>query len=437
MKLYIFTLSVIILFIGCGSDDTSKDKEVKVTTFDTVNTTTNTEVSKETKTTEPDTISKVNILREKSGLKKLSTNIILNDSALNHAKYLEINDKVGHDEISSDSGFTGENGSLRAIYSGYKSKNVSENVSVGQETEQKSLDGLMAAIYHRFGFLSFRINEIGYGMIDKSYVYNMGNTYLNTLCNSSSFEGTGEYYYDICNNKDFRIAKDIYDNAINKVIDSNPKYVIYPYPNQTDVDPVFYEETPDPLPSYGVSGYPISIEFNENDFSMDEFEIISFGLKDYYANNIELIEHNNGSTIMNSVNDFNEHFNNYQFAIFPKNRLNYNEIYNVEFSYKYKGVIDNITWSFRTKSLQNLIKYNNSSLDIALKTEYYIYLEPNDKNDLIKSYNTDCRYNNKGKLEIVSSLYDRNTLKINIKGTLVEYCDINIDDSKYVHLNIK
>jgi uncharacterized protein YkwD len=381
----------------------------------------------------------LNSLREKSDLNRLSVNNLLNSSSLNHSNYLVTNNISSHYEDSTKNGFTGYAPVDRTMYVNYKSRRVSENLSTGQATELLSLDGLMSAIYHRFGFLSLSIDEIGYGKKDKTYVYNMGNSNINTLCAKNNFTNNGRYYTNVCKDKDFKIEKSIYDNAIDTIINSNPAYVIYPYRNQKNVTPVFFEESPDPLPGYSVSGYPISIEFSSKDeFVLNKLVVKSFIIKDNNQVSLDLISHG-GSTIMKKDSDPNSKFSDLQFAIFPDKRLDYGKIYSVEFSYLYDDEIKNINWEFTTKNLDNLLTYLNADIankDIGLDKNYYLYFEPENITDVISSYSTNCSYASGGNVQIESSLYDKNTIKIKISGSLVQSCDLTINSSKTVKLNI-
>ena len=380
-------------------------------------------------------IDRLNQLRKDSGLTTLYINNLLTKSATNHANYLVENSLSGHYEDSNLSGYTGYAPVDRAIYVGYKSRYVSENLSVGQATEQLSLDGLMSAIYHRFGFLNFNINEIGYDKNSTTYVYNMGNSYLNDLCNDNNYTGSEAYYYNVCADESFRIESSTYLTNKNILIDKNPSYIIYPYKDETNIQPVFFEESPDPLPSYGVSGYPISIEFNSNDFNMSKMTIDSFTLEDSSGNSLELIEHNDSNTIMSKANDFNLHFTDTQFAIFPKNRLDFNSTYTANIDYTYDGVAQTINWQFKTTELTNLIIYEGDDLDIDLDTTYHIYFPPEDSNDTISSYSISCSYNSGGSVTPQMSIYDRNTVIINISGSDVNSCDLSLNGSHKVDLN--
>jgi uncharacterized protein YkwD len=462
-QLYNFIIIFILLvFVACDESDLEKFGEQNTTIENnntntiiennntntntisqTNNENTNTSLENNKTNTTIDIIKELNTLRTNSGLISLKTNKLLKQSSLNHTNYLVDINSSGHYETKNLSNFyTGDKPVDRTLNVGYKSRSVSENLSVGQATELLSLDGLMGAIYHRFGFLSFSIDEIGYAKDNKTYVYNMGNSYLNTLCNDNNFTSNGTYYKSVCQDESFRIEASVYESAKNGIINQNPKYVIYPYKNQKDVTPVFYEESPDPLPNHSVSGYPISVEFNENDFTMSGFILDSFTLRDANYNSIALIRYNDLSYVMTKENNaHSDHWSENQFAIFPEKRLDFNTTYSVELSYTHNSNSETINWDFTTKSLPNLIIYDNNSEDISLELDktYYIYFKPNSATETIDTFSISYSYNSPSDVIITKSIYDKNTLKLKLSGQSLLSAKIKLNGDVYDNkeINIK
>jgi len=291
----------------------------------------------------------LNILRQKCGMTTLKYNDILAKSAKNHAKYLVDNNLApGHYEDPGFLGFTGEWPLDRAIYAGYLSRKVSENLSAGDEDSNGSIDGLFSAIYHRFGFLDFSIDEVGVGAYENDnyyykaiFVYNMGNSLLNSLC-SQDFTINGAYYYNVCSDMNKNIPKENYDNAITSIEKQNPEVVFWPPKDYNDTPPVFYEESPDPLPDYSVSGYPISIQFNPYYYNPEDIEFLSFELQDSDGNLIDTI-------YMDKNSDPNDHFPDMAYAIFPKQRLDWNKKYYVKARFYINNDEKVFNWSFKTE----------------------------------------------------------------------------------------
>jgi len=415
---YKLTFIGVLLLQGCGSTSTTPQTQEDTTPI--ISTT------QKQHTQESNAITILNSIRKNVGLIPLIQNKLLNQSALNHAQYLDENNLSGHIEESSKIDFTGINPVDRTTYVGYKSQKILENVSVGQKDETASIDGLMGAIYHRNAFLAFDINVIGYGDKNKHYVYNMGNSKLNALCDKESFEGIGKYYTNVCSNAEFQVEYKSYNKALNSVALQNPSIIFYPYQNQQNVTPVFYEESPDPLPLQSVSGIPISVAFNKYDFNSSLLTLTKFELYNAKKESLELAFFNNGSSVLQQNNDLNNEFTPLQFAIFPKQRLDYNATYTASIQYTYKNKIFTKQWSFTTKALKNFIVYRNQTLYLTLAKTYFIYIKPLNENDTITHIGVKCSYQSGGDVNINTSLEDRNTIQLKVNGRGVESCTLSV-----------
>ena len=95
---------------------------------------------------------------------------------------------------------------------------------------------MFAAIYHRFGFLSPSIDEVGIGTTqdktdskNSAFVYVMGNSEFNRVCSFETFRGSGSYNYGVCRDKAHKIDPKVYKEVldVNKI--QNPKIIVYPY----------------------------------------------------------------------------------------------------------------------------------------------------------------------------------------------------------------
>jgi len=302
-----------------------------------------------------DGLNYLNQLRSSANMTLFSSNALLDDSAFNHSNYLMVNNTSGHYETETESDtFTGYYPFERAAYVGYKGiSTVSENIFSGDVDIYTSIDQLFSAIYHRFGFLSFDKNEVGIGVASSddydytsSFVYNMGNMDITLLCDGSS-QNSG--YKGWCLDPDFIIKLDDYLAAQNISRAANPELVVWPYDGQQDTIPVFFEESPDPLPECSVSGYPASIQFNEHYTS--NIEMISFKLY-----NSEDSEITNTEILTQATDPLNlaypeslPGFTAYQFALFPMDRLEWDSNYVAEFIYTEGDVEKEKIWGFKTK----------------------------------------------------------------------------------------
>jgi len=351
-------------------------------------------------------LSYLNKLRDGVGLIPLETNPKLANSAKNHANYLIQNGIIGHYEEIGKKGYTGEYGSNRAIYSGYKTSMVIENISNNNFNAKESIDGLMGAIYHRFGFLDFHIDEIGIGVeqgkTDKSqtaFVYDMGSHNLEEICQKKNSIKSGEYASNICADKSLKIEAKLFNHILDTNRKRNPKVISYPFNGQIDVPPAFYDELPDPLPNYSVSGFPISISFNDSYFR--DINMISFRLFD--NNGKEIKE----TIIYNHQTDPNRRLKKFEFALFPLKRLAWSSKYIVKATYKANGKLEKREWEFKTRDFKipfYQVSSNKNSFKIIRGEPAIFYFPPKSKRDILGSLKYPAT------LDI--TFIDKNTIKL-------------------------
>lgn len=362
----------------------------------------------------------LNQLRLRAGLTELRPNSLLETAALNHANYLANNNWRGHEENQGTPGFTGASPKDRTSYAGYRSLSVSENVSSGNYSSpgyQESIDGLMSAIYHRLGFLDLVNNEVGIGIAQNTqvtpaynaYVYNMGNADYNALCTRPpAFSGNGRYYYGICV-PEANIEGTAFDQATILTQGNNPKILQWPTDNDNDTPPAFFEEDPDPLPDYSVSGYPISIQFNP--LSYQSVQMVSFKLyRD--RDNTEI----QPTRLLTKQTDPNAKLTDLQFVLFPLSRLDWDTAYRVEAAYTSATGPETLSWQFKTRSLSVpifTIAGQGETLRVPLNSNFAVYLPPSNLATKIGAYHWTYSQG----MTIDSQFKDGNTLLISVAGS--------------------
>jgi len=376
----------------------------------------------------------LNDMRKQVGLIPLKSNKRLNRSALSHAKYLIINQKTGHYEQSHKKGYTGKTPSLRVKYTGYSSSLIKENVSINTKDNTSSIKNLMAAIYHRFTFLDFISEEIGIGhahtskrkSVKESYVYNLGSSTLSSLCNKY-FPLLNNHYYmqNTCSNTKKMIAMEVFKKTKMSIAKRNAKVVYYPYAGERNISPAFYNESPDPLPKYKVSGFPISVQFNPAYYQ--NIKLKKFSL--YTSQGKEIKK----TKILTAKNDPNHLFTKLEFALMPLARLEYAEKYTVIFEAKAGHKSIKKKWSFYTikpKGNYFRIAKHTQSIEVLSGTTIILYLVPSHRKDIIKSYTM--------KKGIKATFLDQNTLKILLpKRKYNSTLKIKFSNNKRLTLNIK
>lgn len=330
---------------------------------------------------------KVNEIREALGMNTLDSSEVLAKAAQAHADYLVRNHASAHSETEGFPGFTGKSPAERAIHAGYFSRMVLENLSTKNYDAESSVTGLFAAIYHRFAFLDVGIDEMGIGVAQErsdtknsAFVYDMGNSQLNRLCRMKVFSGSGKYVNGVCSNPKHPLPYRRFLKAKKEIKWLNPKVVFYPYDGQENVPPVFYEEVPDPLPDFEVSGFPVTVAFNDHFF--DHVTLRSFRL--FEEGGKEVVY----KRVLSKKSDPHGRLNGLQFALFPLKRLAYDTMYRAQIVYVYKGREIVKEWTFRTrKPEETLLRITKEHARVTLQRgkSYQLYFVPENGHDLLKN----------------------------------------------------
>jgi hypothetical protein len=237
----------------------------------------------------------------------------------------------------------------------------------------------MSAIYHRFGFYSFKHDEIGmFGLSDSDgdtgiYTFNMGTESFTEVCQRSSSlltANASSVVIKFCKDQSLEINKNIFNNILSTEYAKSADVVLYPYDGATEVPPVFYEEIPDPLANYSMSGNPLSIQFNPKITQAIENMSLSF-IEVGTVQEIEVI-------VVDKESDVNQLFDDHQYAFFPKERLKYNTSYQATFSYTIGGISKNSSTTFKTDTFSLpfiAATQTNQEEEIALEESFIIHFE--------------------------------------------------------------
>lgn len=360
----------------------------------------------------------VNDVRYGIGLHPLLDNSYLQKAAQHHSDYQTLNG-IGHYEQKGRPAFLGQRASDRVVALGYDLCSASENIAYARY-EKEGVENLMTAIYHRLAFLDYKIDAIGKASSklhnDKNsvYTYVMSNSLLSNECSRSTYANESPYYKKICKNpqqKMAKVTKDRIDKDLNRF---SPKYVLYPYKNQREVPPAFFEETPDPLPAYSMVGNPISIEFHPK-YAQQKIRVSSVTL-------VEVKNQENQPLLaLHKDNDPQHKLSNTQFVFYPKKRLNFNSKYEATLSYKIEdeSYIHTLKWQFATQILDNLLFIDKQTPSIRLKKNklYTLYFIPSVNAAKKKaSAKVEFAYSFFQGSEIVYEIVDSMTIQICLHG---------------------
>ncbi len=369
----------------------------------------------------------LNQIREQAGMIPFKWNPILQRSSANHAGYLSKNRIITHVQNPAKIGYTGAYPSDRALREGYHARIVTENHSTGDGDSLASVDGLMGAIYHRFGFLDFSKDEIGIAITKAdrgiNVVYNMGNTRLNRFCETAPTLREGHYYQDFCKQAK-RVAVNLVDKLEIQTKEKNPDIVVWPPKGGTEIPVVFYEEIPDPLPTLSVSGYPVSIQFNPVVYS--NVKLLSFKLFEQKQEGWVEVE---PFLTMQKSNDPNQKFSDGEFALFPLNRLEWGKEYQARARYQHDGRRFDYEWSFTTRKLSHplfKIAAEGESLRVTSDKTYYVYIPPGNNRPFIRQLGVESPYS----VQVNVDWEDRNTIRMSLSGHTCQPSRFQLDGGR-------
>lgn len=370
-----------------------------------------------------DVYSHLNQLRNSAGMTSLTKNDALEDAANNHANYLVNNNRFGHDETHALPGFTGVNAPDRANHALYYSRNIGEGIASGKD-DIEAIDNLFSAIYHRFSLMNPDFDEIGISGVTKNVsstvlVHNIANSDLNRHCQESQFVGPGAFYTNVCKN-DIKQATTLYDQTLENTNNRSDNIIVWPPVNGENIPPVFFEETPDPLPDYSVSGYPVSVQYNST--NSDEFILNAIYLYEDNTNNLIT-----DTRLLNSSTDPNQKFSENEYALFPLERLKWNTRYRVEMEFSIAGILDSKQWTFETQALEFeiiTIDKNQTEFSLASGVETAIYIPPTHPFDTLQRVSI----SNSQNIQVEFEIFDGNTLLITASSTSDGIVNITLND---------
>lgn len=337
----------------------------------------------------------LNRIRQSLQLNRLQYQSALSNAARHHANYSSLNNLQSHEEQDTLPGFSGHTPTERAFNAGYQGP-VSEVIAYNHRRPYPFIDDLMSAIYHRLTLLDMTKDQVGVGIagngmgeVHSSLTALLGNQGLNALCESPPSPKPGAYYYQqVCQN-DQPISKRDYDKVLNQVAKHNPKLITWPKPGG-DVSPVFYEESPDPLPNCNVSGYPIHLQVNP--IYAGRIEFLNETFKVFEQKNGKMIPiiaetiFDNQSNPVTALKTSKAHLKassekDQWIVFFPKHRLNWNSQYQAEIQFKEGGHLKTQRWQFTTQNQPGLVTFSNTkekthTLTIQKGQTYTLYFPP-------------------------------------------------------------
>jgi hypothetical protein len=195
------------------------------------------------------------------------------------------------------------------------------------------------------------------------------------------------------------VPQSLFEETKDKVRRKNREIILYPYAEQTDIWPAFYNESPDPLPGYKVSGFPLSVQFNPSYHK--HVRLKDFRLYDENGKEIK------GTKILQHNSDPNHILTELEFVLMPLRRLEFDTRYTVVFEAVADGVNVKKHWRFRTaKPEERIYRVSDNKTTLAVKagSTAVLYMVPDSREDILHSYRSRGGVN--------ASFLDQNTLKV-------------------------
>ena len=264
-----------------------------------------------------DAFVRLNSIRSSVGLGLLAQNTNLDTAAAAHSKYMNLNglaDNV-HVESAGKTGFTGARVGDRIGATSYGRPTGGGEVISFVGSAKESIDGLVAAVYHRMVLLQYKPKEIGVGFLqtstDKNPLFNTYNQVFN-LAYADGGQGAP---------------------AVNAVV--------WPADNSTTTSVRMPNEQPRPgTPgASGVFGYPASISVDEDRV----LTVSAFVLTDSAGSVVS-------ANLLSPANDPNLLALNVKYfvGLVPRDPLKPATTYTAQFVGTLDGAPFSRTWSFKT-----------------------------------------------------------------------------------------
>jgi len=235
--------------------------------------------------------------------------------------------------------------------------------------------------------------------IRQVHVFDMGAEAMALICGQEYRLRNGIYYLTgLCANLHKKIPQSVYEDARANIRKANGRIILYPYANQKDIPPAFYNETPDPLPGYKVSGFPITVQFNP--YYFHKTKMLSFKLYDDVGKEIK-------SRLIDHRNDPNGKLESYEYALMPLARLKYATQYKAVFDAIAEGKPIHRSWRFTTQEPSAKlypIRGKKAKIDIGNAKKIWLYFVPGNRRDILKK----VRHTKGLKIRFV----DQNTLEV-------------------------
>jgi hypothetical protein len=238
-------------------------------------------------------------------------------------------------------------------------------------------------------------------------------------------------YYEICSNP-FRLRANYLATLDRRQQLLQPDILVWPPDGATGISPVFYEESPDPLPDLSVSGYPLSVQVNpavEGTVALESFMLYrQAGGKLHPVSRTRLLDSNS---------DPNKRLTQRQFVLFPLERLDWNSSYRAEVVMRIGQERVTRRWDFTTRATPApLIRIGEltEKLSLPVNQDVVIYYPPT--RDEPYTLEALVSYHGTG-IELDFEGLDYNTARVRFNAAQCEMVEWRFADGKRVDIELE
>lgn len=244
------------------------------------------------------------------------------------------------------------------------------------------------------------------------------------------YEDSG-VYYEICSNP-FKLRANYLATLDRRQQMLQPEILVWPPDGATEISPVFYEESPDPLPDLPVSGYPLSVQVNpavEGAVTLESFRL-------FRRVDGKLLPVTR-TRLLDSNSDPNKRLTQRQFVLFPLERLDWNSSYRAEVVIRIGQEQLFRSWDFSTRATPApLIRIGEltQKLSLPVNQDIVIYYPPTRE----EPYTLEAlvSYHGSG-IELDFEGLDYNTARIRFNAAQCEAVEWRFADGKRVDIELE
>lgn len=238
-------------------------------------------------------------------------------------------------------------------------------------------------------------------------------------------------YYRVCTNG-FELKSEYLEDLQAQTLEDVPEAVLWPAQGVAEIQPVFYDEDPHPTPDLEMTGYPVSIQFNEQ--RVDKVSIMGFILEEFEEADSGGWKTVDAVRMIDHLSDINAKLTEHQFAWFPLQRLNWGTRYRYRVDALVDGVFRQYNAAFQTTQLPvPVYSVNPETGQVTVAENRFILYRAPDAYDAKPFQQVGLSY--RGRPYVDVSVIDTNTVELTVAGSGCEPVFLSTRLEEQVQIN--